>query len=156
MAAPRITNTTAQTTGQPSAAASSAAMAPVRSIPQYKYAAGVRNSQQHLNAQLVQQPAVRGQGQEPWAASMLVTAPQEQKQMLGEGLFPLIQAMPPTLAGKISGMLLEIDNAEPLPTLEPPEPLCSRAQEAVALLQAHQAKEAAQKAVGSTSGEPTV
>uniref|UniRef100_H0WXC3 Poly(A) binding protein cytoplasmic 1 n=1 Tax=Otolemur garnettii TaxID=30611 RepID=H0WXC3_OTOGA len=88
----------------------------VRTVPQYKYAAGVRNPQQHLNAQpqvTMQQPAVHVQGQEPLTASMLASAPpQEQKQMLGERLFPLIQAMHPTLAGKITGMLLEIDNSE--------------------------------------------
>lgn len=136
MAAHRITNTSAQTTDQrPAPASSAATTTPVHSIPQYKYAVtGVRNSQQHLNAQLVQQPAVHVQGQEPWTASMLVTAPQEQKQVLGERLFPLIQAMHPTLAGKITGMLLEIDNSEPLPVLESPESLCSRAEEAVAVL----------------------
>jgi polyadenylate-binding protein len=152
----RITNTSAQITGQRPAPASSATATPVHSIPQYKYAAGVQNSQQHLNAQLAQQPAVCIQGQEPWTASMLVTAPQEPKQMLGERLFPLIQAMHPTLAGKITGMLLDIDNSEPLRMLESPVSRCSRAEEAVATLQAHQVKEAAQKAVGSTSGVPTV
>ena len=41
-------------------------------------------------------------------ASMLASAPpQEQKRILGERLFPLIQAMHPTLAGKITGMWLE-------------------------------------------------
>ena len=38
--------------------------------------------------------------------------------MLGERLFPLIQRMYPDLAGKITGMLLEIDNAELLHMLE--------------------------------------
>jgi len=38
--------------------------------------------------------------QEPLTASMLAAAPpQEQKQMLGERLFPLIQRMYPDLAG---------------------------------------------------------
>ncbi|XP_044539854.1 polyadenylate-binding protein 1-like, partial [Gracilinanus agilis] len=118
----------------------------------YKYAAGVRNPQQHLGAQpqasAPPQPAVHVQGQEPLTASMLAAAPpQEQKQMLGERLFPLIQAMHPTLAGKITGMLLEIDNSELLHMLESPESLRSKVDEAVAVLQAHQAKEAAQKAV---------
>ena len=65
------------------------------------------------------QQAVVIQGQEPLTASMLAAAPpQEQKQMLGERLFPLIQRMYPDLAGKITGMLLEIDNAELLHMLE--------------------------------------
>uniref|UniRef100_A0A8C0IQE6 Polyadenylate-binding protein n=1 Tax=Chelonoidis abingdonii TaxID=106734 RepID=A0A8C0IQE6_CHEAB len=103
------------------------------------------------------QPAVHVQGQEPLTASMLASAPpQEQKQMLGERLFPLIQAMHPTLAGKITGMLLEIDNSELLHMLESPESLRSKVDEAVAVLQAHQAKEAAQKAVNNPTGVPSV
>ncbi len=49
--------------------------------------------------------------------------PQEQKQMLGDRLFPLIQQMQPELAGKITGMLLEIDNTELLHMLESRESL---------------------------------
>jgi hypothetical protein len=43
--------------------------------------------------------------------------------MLGERLFPLIQGMQPDLAGKITGMLLEIDNTELLHMLESRESL---------------------------------
>lgn len=64
------------------------------------------------------------QGQDPLTATMLATAPpQEQKQMLGERLFPLISTMFPDLAGKITGMLLEIDNSELLHMLESQESL---------------------------------
>uniref|UniRef100_A0A669DSX9 Polyadenylate-binding protein n=2 Tax=Oreochromis TaxID=8139 RepID=A0A669DSX9_ORENI len=137
----------------------SAAAAPVRAMPQYKYAAGVRNTQQHMASQpqvTMQQPAVHVQGQEPLTASMLAAAPpQEQKQMLGERLFPLIQNMHPSLAGKITGMLLEIDNSELLHMLESPESLRSKVDEAVAVLQAHQAKEAAQKS-STPAGVPSV
>ncbi|KAM9307623.1 polyadenylate-binding protein 1 isoform 1-T1 [Gastrophryne carolinensis] len=166
VSAQRVANTSTQTMGPrpATAAAAAAANSTVRSVPQYKYAAGVRNPQQHLNTQpqvaLQQfsfQPAVHVQGQEPLTASMLAAAPpQEQKQMLGERLFPLIQAMHPTLAGKITGMLLEIDNSELLHMLESPESLRSKVDEAVAVLQAHQAKEAAQKAVNNATGVAAV
>lgn len=46
--------------------------------------------------------------------------------VLGERLFPLIQDVHPSLAGKITGMLLEIDNSELLHMLESPESLRSK------------------------------
>merc|ERR1712137_632044 len=46
--------------------------------------------------------------------------------MLGERLFPLIQRMYPDMAGKITGMLLEIDNSELLHMLEHNESLKPR------------------------------
>lgn len=114
----------------------------------YKYTPNVRNVQmggappQQVPAAPAQ--AVHIQGQEPLTATMLAAAPpQEQKQMLGERLFPLIQGMHPELAGKITGMLLEIDNTELLHMLESHVSLKSKVEEAVAVLQAHQAKEAA-------------
>jgi len=91
-----------------------------------------------------QQQSVTIGGQDPLTASMLASAmPQEQKQMLGERLFPLIQRMHNELAGKITGMLLEIDNSELLHMLESHESLKLKVEEAVAVLQAHQAKEQA-------------
>uniref|UniRef100_A0A8C1DQY4 Polyadenylate-binding protein n=1 Tax=Cyprinus carpio carpio TaxID=630221 RepID=A0A8C1DQY4_CYPCA len=149
-------DTSSQAMGpRPSAAGAATGASQVRGVPQYKYAPGVRNPQQHMPTQPqvpMQQPAVHVQGQEPLTASMLAAAPpQEQKQMLGERLFPLIQNMHPSLAGKITGMLLEIDNSELLHMLESPESLRSKVDEAVAVLQAHQAKEAAQKTGPSTA-----
>ena len=58
-----------------------------------------------------------------------ILAAQEEKQMLGERLFPLIQRMYPDLAGKITGMLLEIDNAELLHMLEDGNSLKSKVRE---------------------------
>uniref|UniRef100_A0A8C5IHA0 PABC domain-containing protein n=1 Tax=Junco hyemalis TaxID=40217 RepID=A0A8C5IHA0_JUNHY len=76
----------------------------------------------------VGEPAVHVQGQEPLTASLLAAAPpQEQKQMIGERLYPLIHVMHPSLAGKITGMLLEIDNSELLLLLESPDSLRSKA-----------------------------
>jgi polyadenylate-binding protein len=110
-----------------------AALGPQRGVPaNYKYGPNVRNPPQVMGMPqpMVQQqvsqpqPAVLIQGQEPLTASMLAAAPpQEQKQMLGERIFPLIQNMYPDLAGKITGMLLEIDNSELVHMLEHQESL---------------------------------
>ena len=63
-------------------------------------------------------------GQPPLTTGMLASAnPQEQKQMLGERLYPLIFNIYPDWAGKITGMLLEIDNAELLHMLDSQESL---------------------------------
>jgi len=116
--------------------------------PNFKYTAGVRNvtgapvmpAQAAVPMQPQQQPqaAVFIQGQEPLTASMLAQAPpSEQKQMLGERLFPLIQGLFPDLAGKITGMLLEIDNSDLVHMLEDKTSLSAKVEEAVAVLNAH-------------------
>ena len=52
-------------------------------------------------------------GQEPLTACMLADAfPQDQKQMLGEHLYLLIENIQPRLVRKITGALLELDNRE--------------------------------------------
>ncbi|GFT95244.1 polyadenylate-binding protein 1 [Nephila pilipes] len=114
----------------------------------YKYTSNMRNPpqpqtvQQAVTQQAVAQQAVHIQGQEPLTASMLADAnAQEQKQMLGERLFPVIHRWYPDMAGKITGMLLEIDNSELLHMLEHHESLKAKVEEAVAVLQAHHAKE---------------
>eukprot|EP01024_Parvocaulis_polyphysoides_P067602 TRINITY_DN809_c1_g2_i1.p1 TRINITY_DN809_c1_g2~~TRINITY_DN809_c1_g2_i1.p1 ORF type:complete len:684 (+),score=196.74 TRINITY_DN809_c1_g2_i1:232-2283(+) len=73
-------------------------------------------------------------------SSMLASAPPEQqKQMLGERLFPLVSTLQPGLAGKITGMLLEMDNSELLILLESPEQLRSKVAEAIDVLKQHNA-----------------
>lgn len=123
--------------------------AQVRPQQSFKYTPTARNPPaQVMPGQMVApggapppQQAVLVQGQEPLTATMLAAAPpQEQKQMLGERLFPLIQRMFPDLAGKITGMLLEIDNAELVHMLEDQNSLKGKVEEAVAVLQAHQGK----------------
>jgi polyadenylate-binding protein len=130
----------------PAPTATTAAAVSARSQP-YKYTSNVRNPSQTVSTvqqqQAQPQPAVHIQGQEPLTATMLASADvNEQKQMLGERLFPLIQQMYSDLAGKITGMLLEIDNSDLLHMLELPESLKAKVEEAVAVLQAHQAKQA--------------
>ncbi len=46
------------------------------------------------------------------AQQLVNVPPQQQKQLLGEALFPKIQVLQPELAGKITGMLLEMENQE--------------------------------------------
>ena len=61
----------------------------------------------------MQQAPDDGTGAGGLTLQALTTAPpQHQKQMLGEALYPKIQAQQPELAGKITGMLLEMDNSE--------------------------------------------
>ncbi|XP_029085604.1 polyadenylate-binding protein 4 isoform X8 [Orcinus orca] len=149
--------TTAQRVGVPTAVQSLAPRAAVaaaapRAVAPYKYASSVRSPHPAIQPLQAPQPAVHVQGQEPLTASMLAAAPpQEQKQMLGERLFPLIQTMHSNLAGKITGMLLEIDNSELLHMLESPESLRSKVDEAVAVLQAHHAKKEAAQKVGAVA-----
>jgi polyadenylate-binding protein len=86
--------------------------------------------------------AITVPGQEPLTTAMLAAAqPHDQKQMLGERLYPLIYSMHPEWAGKITGMLLEIDNAELLHMLDSRESLKAKVDEAVIVLQAHQQKQ---------------
>lgn len=113
--------------------------------PSYKLNQNARN--QYPQPQQTMPPAQPEpqavSGQEPLTASTLAGAsPSEQKQMIGERLFPKVQEHQPTMAGKITGMLLEIDNSELLHMLENVELLKSKVVEAVQVLQAHQAKEA--------------
>jgi len=78
--------------------------------------------------------------QPPLTIKALAAAPPSQKkQMIGERLFPLVLAHQPTLAGKITGMLLEMDNGELINLLEDPVALKEKMEEALAVL--HKAEE---------------
>lgn len=59
----------------------------------------------------------------------------EQRNMLGEKLYPLIAEREPQLAGKITGMLLELDTQEVLGLLEDPPAVAAKVDEARAVLE---------------------
>jgi polyadenylate-binding protein len=65
-------------------------------------------------------------------------SPQERKQMIGEKLFPLIREVESRRAGKITGMLLEMDDSDLLDLIESPEALKEKVHEAVLVLQEHE------------------
>lgn len=56
------------------------------------------------------------------------------KKMLGEKLYPAVSRLEPELAGKITGMLLEMDNTEILTILESETQLRQKVDEAVRVL----------------------
>lgn len=83
-----------------------------------------------------QQRPQQGHDQGPLTISSLATAPEDQKkQIIGERLFPLIKALQPGSAGKITGMLLEMDNGELLHLLENGPSLKEKVDEALQVLQ---------------------
>lgn len=69
------------------------------------------------------------------AQALARASPTEQKQMLGEAIYPLIHESQPELAGKITGMLLEMDNAELLHLVESPAALTEKVDEALRVLE---------------------
>merc|ERR1719330_29909 len=90
----------------------------------------MQQMQQQPQAQ-PQAPAAGG----PLTAAALAAAPAGvQKQMLGERLFPAVSRFQPALAGKITGMMLEMDNSELLMLLESEQQLKGKVDEAMRVL----------------------
>ncbi|KAL2208231.1 polyadenylate binding protein [Sarocladium strictum] len=73
-------------------------------------------------------------GQPSMIQAQLASAqPAQQKQILGEMIFPKIQAINGELAGKITGMLLEMDNSELVNLIEDEGALKAKVDEALAV-----------------------
>ncbi|PIC21239.1 hypothetical protein B9Z55_026150 [Caenorhabditis nigoni] len=118
-----------------------------RGAPQQKpFFQGPPRQQQHAQQHTQQAPqptqqqgqsGIIIQGQETLTSHMLAqAAPQEQKQLLGERIYALIEKLFPSHkdAGKITGMMLEIDNAELIMMLQDGDLFRSKVEEANSVL----------------------
>merc|ERR1740130_2265650 len=80
-------------------------------------------------------PGGGGGGQQNINASALAAAPPAvQKQMIGEKLYPAIAKYNSSMAGKVTGMMLEMDNSELLMLLESEHQLKQKVDEAMLVL----------------------
>lgn len=93
---------------------------------------------QAASAQQAQASADTDAKPEMSAATLAQAQPSEQKQMLGERIYPLVsEQIGAEQAGKITGMLLEIENSELLLMIENKDMLQSRIKEACDVLATH-------------------
>ncbi|CAN6687786.1 unnamed protein product [Malus baccata var. baccata] len=68
------------------------------------------------------------------ATALANATPEQQRTMLGENLYPLVEQLEPDNAAKVTGMLLEMDQTEVLHLLESPEALKAKVAEAMDVL----------------------
>ncbi|KAJ3357938.1 Protein phosphatase PP2A regulatory subunit B [Kappamyces sp. JEL0680] len=95
-----------------------------RGRPNYKYTPNVRNA-----------GPMEQQGPVLDASTLAALAPDAQKRLLGETLYPRVQALAGQVAGKVTGMLLEMDNGELLHLLEDDEAFRGKVNEAIETLE---------------------
>lgn len=69
------------------------------------------------------------------ASALASASPEQQRVMLGEQLYPLVDQLEHDHAGKVTGMLLEMDQPEVLHLIESPEALKAKVAEAMEVLQ---------------------
>ncbi|KAI5290308.1 Protein phosphatase PP2A regulatory subunit B [Ascosphaera acerosa] len=85
------------------------------------------------------------------AAALAAVPPPQQKQMLGEALYPKIFAQKPELAGKITGMLLEMDNQELLSLVDNDAALHVKVDEALVVYDEYLKSKGAEGAEGAAA-----
>ncbi|XP_071726200.1 polyadenylate-binding protein 2-like [Rutidosis leptorrhynchoides] len=72
------------------------------------------------------------------ASALANASPTEQRTMLGENLYPLVEELEVEAAAKVTGMLLEMDQTEVLHLLESPDALKAKVAEAMEVLRSVQ------------------
>jgi polyadenylate-binding protein len=113
----------------------------------FKYTQNVRNQQ--AATQVAPTPAAAppaaikataAETQALTASVLALASPEDRKNMLGEHLFPLIEAVEPEHGPKITGMLIDsMEVGELLHLLQSPEALQEKINEALEVLKAHNA-----------------
>jgi len=110
----------------------------------FKFNQNVKNkTTNNLNQNQNNQQDETSSGNDTLSPSYLARLdPKKVKQILGERLYPLIcEFSPAENAGKVTGMLLEMDNSELLSLLDSPDALKSKVTEALDVLDFHTKKE---------------
>jgi polyadenylate-binding protein len=77
------------------------------------------------------------QGSQQLTSMLAASDPERQKQLLGDALYPLVAERFPQAAGKLTGMLLQMDNSEILHLLEDHVTLQQELEKANEVLRAH-------------------
>lgn len=106
---------------------------------QFQNQAQISNQQQMQQQQQNQQQMPQQNAEPELTAAVLAAAePSQQKQMLGERIYPLVNDQIGTeQAGKVTGMLLEIENFELLKLIDEPALLKEKVSEAMNVLKEH-------------------
>lgn len=106
-----------------------------------RYGDNVRNQQQVIHNQMAAGAGAQNADVDN-TIKLLALAPEDQKKhLIGEKLFPLIRVSQPQLAGKITGMLLEMDNGELIHLLESGDALQEKIKEALSVLESNASEE---------------
>ncbi|WOK96872.1 polyadenylate-binding protein 2-like isoform X4 [Canna indica] len=82
------------------------------------------------------------------ASALANSTPEQQRMMLGENLYPLVEQLERDHAAKVTGMLLEMDQTEVLHLLESPDALKAKVAEAMEVL-----RNVAQQQQGNTPAD---
>ncbi|ESQ53729.1 hypothetical protein EUTSA_v10024683mg [Eutrema salsugineum] len=112
--------------------------------------------QMHPRGRMFRYPQGRGSGGDvpPYdvplpigalASNLANASPEQQRTMLGENLYPLVEQLEAESAAKVTGMLLEMDQTEVLHLLESPEALKAKVAEAMDVLRSVAAGGAAEQ-----------
>ncbi|XP_010429282.1 PREDICTED: polyadenylate-binding protein 4 [Camelina sativa] len=104
-----------------------------------------------MNGMPFSQPMSAGQ----LATSLANATPAQQRTLLGESLYPLVDLIEHENAAKVTGMLLEMDQTEVLHLLESPEALNAKVSEALDVLRNVNQPPSTQGSEGNKSGSPS-